>query len=109
MKGSRSRELVSRCIKAGSRVYFIDAKQDSHGHNYIVLSENRSNLKTGERERHRIFLYEEDFDKFSEGFMEVLDAVKTGFANVEKEDGREASLLQNVEMPTLEDFLGEEE
>ncbi len=105
MKGNNSKELVSRCIKAGSRVYFIDAKQDSRGHNYIVISENRSNLKTGERERHRLFLYEEDFDKFSEGFMEVLDAVKTGFSN----NGNDSSdLLHSVEMPDLSEFLDED-
>ncbi len=104
MKGNNSKELVSRCIKAGSRVYFIDAKQDSRGHNYIVISENRSNLKTGERERHRLFLYEEDFDKFAEGFMEVLDYVKQN-----SEDGnQDTSFLNNVEMPDLGEILGEE-
>ncbi len=106
MKGNNSKELVSRCIKAGSRVYFIDAKQDSRGHNYIVISENRSNLKTGERERHRLFLYEEDFDKFTDGFMEVLDLLKKGLATPEKEQ-EDTSLLHNVEMPNLDDILGE--
>ncbi len=106
MKGNNSKELVSRCIKAGSRVYFIDAKQDSRGHNYIVISENRSNLKTGERERHRLFLYEEDFDKFSEGFLEVLDLVKQGVGTSENKE-EDSSLLHNVEMPNLDEILGE--
>ncbi len=107
MKGNNSKELVSRCIKAGSRVYFIDAKQDSRGHNYIVISENRSNLKTGERERHRLFLYEEDFDKFADAFMEVLDSVKMGIGNPENIE-EESSLLHNVEMPDLDDILAED-
>ncbi len=106
MRGNNSKELVSRCIKAGSRVYFIDAKQDSRGHNYIVISENRSNLKTGERERHRLFLYEEDFDKFTEGFMEVLDLIKQGIGTSEDKQ-EDKSLLHNVEMPNLDEILGE--
>ncbi len=106
MRGNNSTELVSRCIKAGSRVYFIDAKQDSRGHNYIVISENRSNLKTGERERHRLFLYEEDFDKFTEGFMEVLELVKKGIETFENKEESD-TLLNSVEMPNLDDILGE--
>ncbi len=99
MNKNNSKELVSRCVKAGSRVYFFDAKQDSYGHNYLVISENRSNLKTGERERHRLFIYEEDFEKFAGAFEEVLAELR----NPKTEDS--SISLDPVELPKLDDFL----
>lgn len=71
-----SRELFSKCVKAGSRFYYIDAKQDQQGSNYLVISESRINTKTGQRERQRVFVYEEDIEKFVHGLKEVIVALK---------------------------------
>ena len=53
--------LASRKLKAGTRYYYIDAKLDSKGNKYIVLSETKLKESEGKLERHRIFIYEEDF------------------------------------------------
>ena len=60
--------LASRKIKAGTRYYYIDAKLDSKGNKYIVLSETKLKEGEGKLERHRIFIYEEDFAKVSEAY-----------------------------------------
>ena len=56
--------LASRKIKAGTRYYYIDAKLDSKGNKYLVLSE-----------RHRIFIYEEDFAKVMQALLETIQEV----------------------------------
>ena len=50
--------LASRKIKAGTRYYYIDAKLDSKGNKYLVLSETKLKESEGKLERHRIFIYE---------------------------------------------------
>lgn len=64
--------VSSQRIKAGTRYYYIDAKLDSKGNKYIVLSETK--LKEGEAkpERHRIFVYEEDFAKLTRVLAETI-------------------------------------
>ena len=64
--------VSSQRIKAGTRYYYIDAKLDSKGNKYIVLSETK--LKEGEAkpERHRIFVYEEDFAKLTRTLAETI-------------------------------------
>ena len=70
--------LASRKIKAGTRYYYIDAKLDSKGNKYIVLSETKLKESEGKLERHRIFIYEEDFAKVSEALLETILQVSEG-------------------------------
>ncbi|ERJ73148.1 hypothetical protein HMPREF1556_00241 [Porphyromonas sp. oral taxon 278 str. W7784] len=70
--------LASRKIKAGTRYYYIDAKLDSKGNKYIVLSETKLKEGEGKLERHRIFIYEEDFAKVSEALLETILQVSEG-------------------------------
>ena len=74
--------MASRKLKAGTRYYYIDAKLDSKGNKYIVLSETKLKESEGQLERHRIFIYEEDFAKVSEALrqtiLEVSDTAITG-------------------------------
>ena len=64
--------LASRKLKAGTRYYYIDAKLDSKGNKYIVLSETKLKESEGKLERHRIFIYEEDFAKVSEALYQTI-------------------------------------
>lgn len=64
--------LASRKLKAGTRYYYIDAKLDSKGNKYIVLSETKLKESEGKLERHRIFIYEEDFAKVSEALCQTI-------------------------------------
>ncbi|WP_329905145.1 DUF3276 family protein [Porphyromonas pogonae] len=67
-----SETFYSRCVKAGQRYYYIDAKRDSKQNEYIVLTESKSSEPGGKMERHRIFIYKEDFEKFKEAFGDVM-------------------------------------
>lgn len=74
--GKESEILFSRSIKAGKRIYYLDVKCDRKGEAYLSLTESKR-LPTAEGEapafeKHKIFIYPEDFDKFSEGLSDVL-------------------------------------
>lgn len=72
-KGNESDILFSRCVKAGKRVYYIDVKCDRKGEYYLSITESKR-LKTADDneqptfEKHKIFLYREDLDKFRNAF-----------------------------------------
>ncbi|MBO4801205.1 MAG: DUF3276 family protein [Bacteroidaceae bacterium] len=70
--------LFSRSIKAGKRIYYVDVKQSSRGDMYLSLTESKK-IVTGDREmpqfnfeKHKIFIYPEDFDKFTNGLTEAM-------------------------------------
>ncbi|MBR1683092.1 MAG: DUF3276 family protein [Bacteroidaceae bacterium] len=71
--------LFSRSIKAGKRIYYVDVKQNSRGDMYLSLTESKK-IVTGDAdmpqfnyEKHKIFVYPEDFEKFTNG---LADAIK---------------------------------
>lgn len=64
--------LYSRCVKARKRFYYIDAKRDSKGNDYLVITESNSAEEGSAMTRHKVFLYREDFAKFTEAFLDVL-------------------------------------
>ena len=73
--------LFSRTVKAGRRVYYIDVKQDRRGQYYLSFTESKrvqdgTEIVPPVLEKHKIFLYQEDFQKFQEAFNAALDYVK---------------------------------
>ena len=73
--------LFSRSIKAGKRVYYVDVKCDRHGENYLSITESKR-IKDGTEEerpvfeKHKIFLYREDMDRFVQAFQEAVGYVQ---------------------------------
>lgn len=72
--------LFSRTVKAGKRVYYIDVKQDRRGGFYLSLTESKRVQNATEMtppviEKHKIFLYSEDFDKFRTAFDEAVNFI----------------------------------
>lgn len=76
----RESEIVySRSVKAGKRIYYLDVKKDRTGDYYLCITESKKR-QTGEEtpqfEKHKLFLYKEDFAHFSEGLQDVIGYVK---------------------------------
>ena len=73
-------EIFSKSVKAGKRTYFFDVKETRSGEYYITLTESkkRFDAETGRfsYEKHKIFLYKEDFGKFNSGLTETIDFIK---------------------------------
>jgi hypothetical protein len=76
-RSSGDKEIVySKAIKAGKRIYYLDVKKNLKEDLFIVITESKRNqAKEGESmtfEKHKIFLYREDFDKFMDGMNEIM-------------------------------------
>jgi hypothetical protein len=76
----REREKIySKRVRAGKRTYFFDVKSTRSNDYYLTITESRRHPQ-GEGfvyEKHKLFLYKEDFDKFAEALLETVDHVKT--------------------------------
>ena len=71
-------EVFSKRVKAGKRTYFIDVKPTNKGEDFfITITESKRRFDGYGYDKHKIFLYKEDFNKFTSGLAEVIDHVKT--------------------------------
>ena len=69
--------VFSTKVKAGKRrTYFFDVRQTKGDDYYITLTESTKRFNGNGYERHKIFLYKEDFNRFVESLNEVVDHVK---------------------------------
>ena len=77
-------EIFSRAVRAGKRTYFFDVKSTVGEEYYITITESkrRFNNEQGKffYEKHKLFLYKEDFDKFADGLSDVVEFIRTGKA-----------------------------
>lgn len=70
----------SKRIRAGKRTYYFDVKATRGNDYYLTITESKR--KPGESEdrpmfeKHKIFLYKEDFEKFTDGFQEALNYIR---------------------------------
>ena len=72
-------EVYSKAVKAGKRTYFFDVKATRNNDYYLTITESKKKFdKDGNAsfEKHKIFLYKEDFEKFAEGLSEAVEVVK---------------------------------
>lgn len=71
-------EIYSQRIKAGKRTYFFDVKSTRSNDFYITITESKRKLvnDTFTYEKHKIFLYKEDFAKFMEALQGTVNHVK---------------------------------
>lgn len=108
-------EIYSRVIRAGKRTYFFDVKATRAGEQYLTITESkrRFNNEQGKffYEKHKLFLYKEDFEKFSRGLGEVLEFIETGKKAPEPEPEQEEEKTIKNETVTSVEFedLGDPE
>lgn len=72
-------EIYSQRVKAGKRTYFFDIKSTRSNDYYLTITESKKRFKDDGfyYEKHKIFLYKEDFNKFIEALKQSVDHVKT--------------------------------
>lgn len=74
---SRFENVYSVKVKAGSRrTYFFDVRKTRGEDFYVTLTESTKKHNSDSYERHKIFLYKEDFNRFLSSLQEVIDHVK---------------------------------
>jgi hypothetical protein len=70
--------VYSQRIRAGKRrTYFFDVRETRGNDYYLTITESRKKFNEDGYDRHKIFLYKEDFNKFLKGMTEAIDYVKT--------------------------------
>ena len=70
--------VYSKRIRAGKRrTYFFDVRETRGNDYYLTITESRKRFDSDGYDRHKIFLYKEDFNKFIKGLTEAVDYVKT--------------------------------
>ncbi len=73
--------IFSKAIKAGKRIYYLDVKKSRNDEMYLAVTESKKIYSgMGENsqmnfEKHKIFLYREDFEKFMNGLNEVVQYI----------------------------------
>ncbi len=77
-RGNDREEIFSKRVKAGKRTYFFDVKATKSNDYYLTITESKRRMKddTFTFEKHKIFLYKEDFSKFIEALQDAVDHVK---------------------------------
>ncbi|MFW5658003.1 MAG: DUF3276 family protein [Bacteroidota bacterium] len=72
-------EIFSRAVRAGKRTYFFDVKATRKDDYYLTITESKKRYNRDGKyfyEKHKVFLYKEDFDKFLEGLTSSIDFIK---------------------------------
>ena len=73
-------DVYSKPVRAGKRTYFFDVKATKGNDYYLTITESKRRVDSNGHfayDKHKIFLYKEDFEKFAEGLQEVVDYIKT--------------------------------
>ncbi len=104
-------EIYSKRVKAGKRTYFFDVKATRSNDYYLTITESKKRFKEDGfvYEKHKIFLYKEDFAKFLEALNETVEHVKTDLmpdfdfsqfdrTDVEEEVAIDGNIEENLEL-----------
>ena len=70
-------EVYSKRVRAGKRTYFFDVRPTRSNDYYITITESKRRFNDEGYDKHKVFLYKEDFNKFLGALTEAIDHVKT--------------------------------
>ena len=102
-------EIFSKSLRAGKRTYFFDVKATRRNDYYLTITESKKRFNKDGRfhyEKHKIFLYKEDFEAFVEYLEEVVSYIRTANPQpvepVDSFDEEAGDEYTNVEFDDLE-------
>ena len=82
MENLEKNEVLSRAVRAGKRTYFFDVKTTKNEEKYLTITESKRKFDADNGtffyEKHKLFLYKEDFTKFQNALGAVLEFIETG-------------------------------
>ena len=94
--------IYSKAIKAGKRIYYLDVKKSRNEDLYLAITESKKKVVGFDEdaqvtyEKHKIFLYKEDFDKFIEGLEDVICFIKREQGDAPQREYKEAENTENL-------------
>jgi hypothetical protein len=77
MDQDKNSEIYSKVVRAGKRTYFFDVKATKGKDLYLTVTESKKTFVDGREmyQKHKIFLYKEDFEKFEDGLRDALEEI----------------------------------
>jgi hypothetical protein len=78
-EGAEREEIHSKAVRAGKRTYFFDVKATRRNDYYLTITESKKRFNRDGKffyEKHKLFLYKEDFDKFAESLNEIIAFIR---------------------------------
>ena len=94
--------VYSKRIKAGKRrTYFFDVRETRGNDYYLTITESRKKFDSDGYDRHKIFLYKEDFNKFVKGLGEAVDFVKTELLQMRSRKRHRKNLRSSIRVMPL--------
>ena len=80
--------VYSRSVKAGKRIYYLDVKKARNEDLYLCITESKrkqvGEAEVPQFEKHKVFLYKEDFAHFTEGLNDVIAFVQSQLGEIEE-------------------------
>jgi hypothetical protein len=111
----RREEIFSQVVRAGKRTYFFDVKETRGLEKYLTITESKRRFSNESGkffyEKHKLFLYKEDFEKFSNGLKTVIDFIETGVVpeiELKEEAVEEETKVTKIPDISFEDLDSEE-
>lgn len=81
--------VYSQSVKAGKRIYYLDVKKAKNDDLYLCITESKKTSHAEEQpafEKHKLFLYKEDFAHFVAGLEDVINYVKNEVGEIEERE-----------------------
>jgi len=102
-KEVRNDEVYSNVVRAGKRTYFFDVKSTRNNDLYLTLTESKKSFRDGKPtfQKHKIFLYKEDFEKFSDGLRDALDKIEELKETGEYQNDEDSNEFSSVDFNDL--------
>lgn len=100
-EGKNEPEIVySRSVKAGKRIYYLDVKKARNEDLYLCITESKRKQGAEDMapqfEKHKVFLYKEDFAHFTEGLNDVISFVQNQLGEIESRKEWNPETEENV-------------
>jgi hypothetical protein len=104
--GKERDEVFSKAVRAGKRTYFFDVKSTRQEELYLTITESKKRFdEDGQShfEKHKIFLYKEDFEKFIEGLKEVVEFIHENQGEQVETEALESKVFTSVEFDDFDE------
>jgi hypothetical protein len=113
------KEIVfSKSVKAGKRIYYLDVKKNRKDEMFLTITESKK-IVSGEGEnpqinfeKHKIFLYQEDFEKFINGLTQAIGYINSNqelhYYGMENKEEQHSSEGEKADCSTSSDKDGME-
>ena len=99
--------VFSKPIRAGKRTYFFDVKSTRSDELYLTITESKRRYDQESDkffyEKHKLFLYKEDFDKFSKSLDGIINYIRTGEIPIDDEPEDEQIKTSDFNFESLND------